>query len=278
MSNPKPVVLMGSKRVGMTCSPKTDPATMRVRPLQRSRRRTLYGQTTLSGADHPQAPGCGGEASWQGNSPGGCHRARHQRGYVPPLEESLRRDELQRGQAPQGARKGEHPPEEAGCRAGSGHRHPQGSESKKLLSPARRRKAVLHVQKKFELSERRACQIVGQPRSTQRYVDRRAEGDRPLLERMVTLSGENPRYGYRRVWALLKREGWPVNKKRVHRLWREEGLRVPEEQRKRRRPPGHSENGCARKRAQYKDHVWSARLRDGPDRGRPKAKDNAARR
>src|SRR5215212_6471959 len=90
MSNPKPVVLMGSKRVGMTCSPKTDPATMRVRPLQRSRRRTLYGQTTLSGADHPQAPGCGGEASWQGNSPGGCQRARHQRGYVPPLEESLR--------------------------------------------------------------------------------------------------------------------------------------------------------------------------------------------
>jgi len=74
---------------------------------------------------------------------------------------------------------------------------------------------------------------------------------------MVTLSGENPRYGYRRVWALLKREGWPVNKKRVHRLWREEGLRVPEKQRKRRRPPGHSENGCARKRAQYKDHVWS---------------------
>ena len=99
-----------------------------------------------------------------------------------------------------------------------------------------------------------------------------------MLERMLALSGENPRYGYRRVWALLKREGWPVNKKRVHRLWREEGLRAPEKQRKRRRPPGHSENGCARKRAEYKDHVWSARLRDGPDRGRPKAKDDAGRR
>jgi transposase InsO family protein len=74
---------------------------------------------------------------------------------------------------------------------------------------------------------------------------------------MVALSEKNPRYGYRRVWALLKREGWPVNRKRVHRLWREEGLRVPEKQRKRRRPPGHSENGCARKRAEYKDHVWS---------------------
>jgi putative transposase len=116
----------------------------------------------------------------------------------------------------------------------------------------------MHVQKKFELSERRACQAVGQPRSTQRYVGRKAEGDWPLLERMVALSEDNPRYGYRRIWALLKREGWPVNKKRVHRLWREEGLRVLEKQRKRRRlSEGLRENGCARKRAEYKDHVWS---------------------
>lgn len=78
---------------------------------------------------------------------------------------------------------------------------------------------------------------------------------------MVGLSRENPRYGYRRVWALLRREGWSVNKKRVHRLWREEGLRVPQRQRKRRRLAkkleGRSENGCARRRAEHKDHVWS---------------------
>jgi len=74
---------------------------------------------------------------------------------------------------------------------------------------------------------------------------------------MVVLSGENPRYGYRRVWALLKREGWPVNKKRVHRLWRQEGLKVPEgNQRKKRRLPL-GENGCTRRRAEHKDHVWS---------------------
>ena len=74
---------------------------------------------------------------------------------------------------------------------------------------------------------------------------------------MVVLSRENPRYGYRRVWALLKREGWPVNKKRVHRLWRQEGLKVPEgNQRKKRRPPL-GENGCTRRRAEHKDHVWS---------------------
>jgi putative transposase len=90
-------------------------------------------------------------------------------------------------------------------------------------------------------------------------VGRKAERDRPLLERMIALSRENPRYGYRRVWALLRGEGWPVNKKRVHRLWREEGLKVPEKQRKRRRLPvlGASENGCTRRRAEHKDHVWS---------------------
>lgn len=71
------------------------------------------------------------------------------------------------------------------------------------------------------------------------------------------LSKENPRYGYRRVWALfLRREGFKVNKKRVHRLWREAGLKVPARQRKRRRLGG-GENGCARRRAEHKDHVWS---------------------
>jgi putative transposase len=87
---------------------------------------------------------------------------------------------------------------------------------------------------------------------------------------MVALSRENPRYGYRRVWALLKREGWPVNKKRVHRLWREEGLRVPEKQRKRRRlSEGVRQSGCARKRAEYKDHVWSYDfVMDRTDNGR----------
>lgn len=87
-------------------------------------------------------------------------------------------------------------------------------------------------------------------------MGRKAGKDRALLERMVALSADNPRYGYRRVWALLKREGWMVNKKRVHRMWREEGLRVPEKQRKRRRLSG-GENGCARRRAEHKDHVWS---------------------
>jgi putative transposase len=101
--------------------------------------------------------------------------------------------------------------------------------------------------------------VIAQPRSSQRYAGRKAERDRRLVERMVALSRENPRYGYRRVWALLRREGWPVNKKRVYRLWREEGLKVPEgKQHKRRRLLlGQSENSCTRRRAEYIDHVWS---------------------
>jgi putative transposase len=74
---------------------------------------------------------------------------------------------------------------------------------------------------------------------------------------MITLSRENPRYGYRRVWALLRREGWHVNAERIYRLWREEGLRVPNKQRRRRRLVGTGENGSSRRQAEYSDHVWS---------------------
>ena len=79
-----------------------------------------------------------------------------------------------------------------------------------------------------------------------------------MVERMVGLSRENPRYGYRRVWALLRREGWSVNNKRVHRSCKEEGLKVPERQRKGRRVlEGTTENGCKRRRAEHKDHLCS---------------------
>lgn len=114
------------------------------------------------------------------------------------------------------------------------------------------------MQQELGVSERRACKVIGQPRSSQRYVGCKASRDGVLVGRMITLSRENPRYGYRRIWALLRGEGWQINKKRVHRLWKEQGLRVTAKQRKRRRRLlGHSENSCTRKRAEYKDHVWS---------------------
>ena len=115
----------------------------------------------------------------------------------------------------------------------------------------------MHLQKTFEVSERRACRVLEQPRSSQRYVSTKAGKDAALVQRMVALSRENPRYGYRRVWALLGREGWAVNKKRVQRLWREAGLKVPASKERKRRRLGTSENGCMRRRAEHIDHVWS---------------------
>jgi putative transposase len=97
---------------------------------------------------------------------------------------------------------------------------------------------------------------VGQPRSTQRYAPRRPQDEEPLVARMLELVRRHPRYGYRRVWALLRREGWKVNRKRIHRLWRREGLRVPCKAHKKRRL-GSGENACARRRPEHKDHVWA---------------------
>ena len=119
------------------------------------------------------------------------------------------------------------------------------------------------------MSERRACRALGQPRATQRYRPRPSEFGRRLVARMLELVREHPRYGYRRIWALLRREGWRVNRKRVYRLWRTEGLKVPRRQRKR-RYLGHSANGCAHHRAEHKDHVWAWDfIHDRTEEGRP---------
>ena len=125
-----------------------------------------------------------------------------------------------------------------------------------MVSPACRREAVQEAQATQEVSERRACQVMGQPRSTQRYAVKERDGERPLVQKMLELVRRHPRYGYRRVWALLRIEGFRVNVKRVYRLWRREGLRVPQKQRKKRRL-GCSANGCIRHRAEHIDHVWA---------------------
>lgn len=106
------------------------------------------------------------------------------------------------------------------------------------------------------MSERRACRAVSQPRSTQRYSPRHRSDEKKLLKRIVYLSRRHPRYGYRRIWALLRREGWRINVKRVHRLWKREGLKVTVRQHKRRRL-GHSSAGSQLLRAKHIDHVWS---------------------
>ena len=124
------------------------------------------------------------------------------------------------------------------------------------MSPTRRREAVTKAMTSFKISERRACRALAVPRSSQRYVGTEREREEELLLRIRALARENPRYGYRRIRALLQREGWLVNLKRVHRFWRREGLKVPQIQRKRRRM-GQSENGCVRHRSVRPNHVWS---------------------
>jgi putative transposase len=108
----------------------------------------------------------------------------------------------------------------------------------------------------FDVSERRACRVTGQQRSTQRYERRCASDEVELVREMRSHAAKHPRFGYRRVAALLRADGWDVNNKRVHRLWRREGLKVPVRQRKRRRL-GHSANSCTRRRAERKNHVWT---------------------
>jgi putative transposase len=137
------------------------------------------------------------------------------------------------------------------------------------VSAAQRRQAVRHLQEAFGVSQRRACRVLGQARSTQRQKPKTPGKERQLVARMLELVAKHPRYGYRRIWALLRREGWRVNRKRIWRLWRREGLKVPRKQRKKRRL-GSSVNSCVRRPAEHKNHVWAWDfLHDRTSDGRP---------
>ncbi len=110
---------------------------------------------------------------------------------------------------------------------------------------------------RLQLSERRACEIAGQHRSTQRHEPKVAPDDEALRRRLRRLSARKPRWGYRRAHGHLLAEGWNINRKRVQRIWREEGLRVPARKRKRRRLGESSAEGAERLRATHPGHVWA---------------------
>ncbi|MPZ15932.1 MAG: IS3 family transposase, partial [Chloroflexi bacterium] len=126
----------------------------------------------------------------------------------------------------------------------------------KLLSPAKRRRAVAAMREQFAVSERRACAVVGQARATERYVPRESADEQALRARIVALATRFGRYGYRRITALLHREGWRVNHKRVERLWRQEGLRVAAKQPKRGRL-WLADGSIVRLQAEHPNHVWA---------------------
>ncbi len=115
---------------------------------------------------------------------------------------------------------------------------------------------IVHVRRKLGVSERRACRTLGQARSTQRHQPKVRDDEAALTERIVGIAAEYGRYGYRRVTAMLGEEDWCVNHKRVERIWRQEGLKVPMKQPKRARL-WLADGSCVRRRAERPNHVWS---------------------
>ena len=108
----------------------------------------------------------------------------------------------------------------------------------------------------YEVSERHACRLLGQGRGTQRYLPVLRIDEDALTRAIIVLATQYGRYGYRRITALLQAAGWQVGKDRVQRIWRREGLKVPQKQ----RPRGRlwlTDGSCVRLRPQRPNHVWS---------------------
>jgi putative transposase len=115
---------------------------------------------------------------------------------------------------------------------------------------------VKQVRQVLKVSERRACRALGQPRSVQQYKPLNLDFEKRLIERLTFWAYRMGRIGYKKVTGILKAEGWRVNHKRVLRLWRQEGLKVPKRQPKRRRL-WMGDGSCIRLRAERPNHVWS---------------------
>jgi putative transposase len=126
---------------------------------------------------------------------------------------------------------------------------------------------VEHVSAKLDISERLACRVLEQHRSTQRKTPRVADDEAALTAAIIDWARQYGRYGYRRITALLRAEGWACNHKRVERIWRREGLKVPARQPKRGRL-WLNDGSCVRLRPERANHVWAYdfvedRTRDG---------------
>ena len=113
-----------------------------------------------------------------------------------------------------------------------------------------------YVIAKYRVSERLACRVLGQHRSAQRKIPTTPDDEAALTADTIALATQYGRYGYRRVAAMLARAGWAVNLKRVERIWRREGLKVPQKQPKRGRLWLH-DGSCVRLRPTQPNHVWS---------------------
>jgi putative transposase len=115
---------------------------------------------------------------------------------------------------------------------------------------------VEHAREEHDLSERHACRLLGQWRGTQRYLAIQRTDEDALTRAIIALASEYGRYGYRRITVELHKAGWPVGKDRVQRIWRREGLKVPQKQ----KPRGRlwlNDGSCVRLRPERANHVWA---------------------
>jgi len=142
-----------------------------------------------------------------------------------------------------------------GLRPHTRQAHLEGSRTGKLLSPSRRRRCVDAVCEGLAISQRRVCRVLGQYRSSQRHQPQILQDEDALTAAIVVLARRFGRYGYRRVTDLLHMAGWEVNAKRVQRIWRAEGLKVPAKQPKRGRL-WLADGSCIRLRPERRNHVW----------------------
>jgi len=129
-----------------------------------------------------------------------------------------------------------------------------------VVTATQQRAAAEYLRQEYEVSQRRAGAALDRARSTLRYTPRERSADEALIKAIRRLARKHLRWGYRRIHARLEKQGWAVNLKKVHRLWRELGLR----RKVRRRPgkklgpkPGTSANSCASRPARYKNDVWT---------------------
>jgi len=128
-----------------------------------------------------------------------------------------------------------------------------------VVTPTQQRAAADYLQQTYGLSERRAGRLLGRSRSTLRYRPRRRADEDALVKAIRRLARNHPRWGYKKIHALLLREGWSVNRKRVRRLWSVLGLRRTRRRgkTKKSRLPGGSKNSCTNQPARFKNDVWT---------------------
>src|ERR1700730_217698 len=176
----------------------------------------VYGR-----ADHRDFAGAGGRGQHHGCVP----QTRDQRGDVLQVEGQVRRSGCVGGTAVEVAGGRERQAQEAAGGSDARKRDAEGSEFKKMVTPAARRQAVAHLCQNHQVSQRRACEVISVDRSSVRYRSVRPD-DAIVRVRLRELAAVRRRFGYRRLMILLRREGLQLNHKKLRRLYREERLQV----------------------------------------------------